>query len=137
MSRLYGDRPLHLLAHLASFALVGFVLLQLVDTRAVANIALWFLGAVILHDLVLLPFYSAIDRAGARLGPAVNHVRVPLALSALMLLVYFPLILGRSTANLEGVSGAPHDGFLGRWLLVSGGLFLASAVLYAVRSRRG
>jgi len=132
----YGDTPLHLLAHLASFALVGFVLLQILDTRAVGQIALWFLGAVILHDFLLLPFYSGIDRVGSRLGPAVNYLRVPLALSALMLLVYFPLILRRSTGNLDGVSGAPHEGYLGRWLLVSAVLFVVSAVLYVVRRRR-
>ena len=132
----YGDTPLHLLAHLAALALVGFILLQLIDTRAVGNIALWFLGAVILHDFLLLPFYSGIDRLGARIGPAVNYLKVPLALSALMLLVYFPLILRRSTGNLDGVSGAPHDGYLGRWLLVSAALFVVSAVLYVLRGRR-
>ncbi len=135
----YGDTPLHLLAHLAALALAGFAVLQLVGSRAVGNIALWFLGAVILHDFLLLPFYAGIDRVGSRLARsvrAVNYLRVPLALSALLLLVYFPVILSRSTSTLDGVSGAQHSGFLGRWLLVTAALFVVSAVLYVVRGRR-
>ena len=141
MSRLgarYGASPLHALAHLAAFALAGFALLQLVDVRAAFNVLAWFVGAVVLHDLVLLPFYSTLDRLAQSVGGrvrAVNHLRVPAGLSALLLLVHFPLILGRSTRNVEGVSGAPAEGYLERWLLVSGLLFAASAVLYVARSR--
>ena len=110
MSRRYGASPLHALAHLGAFALAGFALLQLVEVRAAGNVLVWFIGAVVLHDFLLLPFYSALDRAAQAVGGrarAVNHLRVPLGLSALLLLVSFPLILGRSTARLEQVSGAP------------------------------
>ena len=120
MSR-YGASPLHALAHLAAFALAGFALLQLVDMRDAANVLVWFIGAVVLHDFVLLPFYSTLDRAAqAASGDAVNYVRVPVGLSALLLLVYFPLILGRSTGKLEQVSGAPAPDYLARWLLITG-----------------
>ncbi len=137
--RRYGASPLHALAHLAAFALAGFALLQLVDVRAAGNVLVWFVGAVVLHDFVLLPFYSALDRAAQAVGgrvPAVNHLRVPAGLSALLLLVFFPLILGRSTDKLEHVSAAPAADYLARWLLISGALFAGSAVLYVARSRR-
>jgi len=136
-ARRYGASPLHALAHLAAFALAGFALLQLADVRAAGNLLLWFVGAVVLHDLVLLPAYSALDRLALRaVGGGINYVRVPAGLSGLLLLVYFPLILGRSTAKLEQVSGAPAPDYLARWLLISGALFAASAVLWVARSRR-
>ena len=134
--RRYGASPLHALAHLAAFALAGFALLQLVDVRAAGNVLVWFIGAVVLHDFLLLPFYSALDRAAqAAGGRAVNHLRVPVGLSALLLLVSFPLILGRSTAKLEQVSGAPAADYLARWLVITVALCAGSAALYLVRSR--
>ena len=63
----------------------------------------------------------------------VNYLRVPAGLSALLLLVYFPLILGRSTGKLEQVSGAPAPDYLARWLLITGVLFAGSAALYVER----
>lgn len=134
--RRYGASPLHALAHLAAFALAGFALLQLVDVRAAGNVLAWLVGAVLLHDFVLLPFYSALDRAAQAAGTAVNYVRVPAGLSALLLLVFFPLIMGRSTGRLEQVSGAPAADYLARWLLITGVLFAGSAALYLARSRR-
>ena len=135
--RRYGASPLHALAHLAAFALAGFALLQLVDVRAAWNVFAWLLAAVVLHDFVLLPFYSALDRvAQAASGDAVNYLRVPVALSALLLLVFFPLILGCSTGKLEQVSGAPAADYLARWLLITGALCAGSAVLYGRRVRR-
>jgi hypothetical protein len=136
-ARRYGASPLHALAHLVAFALAGFALLQFVDVRAAGNLLLWFVAAVVLHDLVLLPAYSGLDRIAQRtVGDGINYVRVPAGLSGLLLLVFFPLILGRSTAKLEQVSGAPAPDYLARWLLISGVLFAGSAVLYVWRSRR-
>ena len=136
--RRYGASPLHALAHLAAFALAGFALLQLLDVRAAWNVFAWLLAAVVLHDFVLLPFYSALDRAAqAASGDAVNYLRVPVALSALLLLVFFPLILGCSTGKLEQVSGAPAADYLARWLLITGVLCAGSAVLYGRRVAQG
>ena len=135
----YGASPVHALAHLAAFALAGFVVLQFLDLRATVNVLIWFVAAVVLHDFVLLPFYSGLDRAAQAIGgrrAAVNYLRVPVGLSGLLLLVFFPLICGRSTGKLEQVSGAPAADYLARWLLISGALCAASAVLYLVRSRR-
>ena len=134
----YGSSPLHLLLHLAVFALVAWVALSIADARGVANIVFWFVAALVLHDLVLLPFYTAIDRASARAVPrgAINHVRIPLALSALLLLLFFPPILGLNDGSFARVAGLEPSGYLERWLLVTAVLFAGSAVLYAARSRR-
>ena len=134
----YGASPLHLVLHVAVFAAVAWVALQVTDAREAQNIVLWFVAAIVLHDLVLLPFYSAIDRAGRRgaTSSAVNYVRVPAALSAVLLLLFFPPILGRNEESFARVAGVEPSGYLERWLLVTAGLFAASAVLYVVRSRR-
>ena len=63
MRRRYGASPVHLLAHLALLPLAAWALLTVLDFRAASNVVLWLVGAVILHDLVLLPAYSALDRA--------------------------------------------------------------------------
>lgn len=136
----YGATPLHLLAHGIALALAGYALLQVMDARGAGNIALWLIGAVILHDFALLPVYSALDGAirgvTVRRRPAVNFLRVPLALSALLLLVYFPVISGRSEPAFRTVSGLSLEGYLGRWLLLSAGLFAASALLFVLSGRR-
>ena len=60
--RRYGEGPWHLVAHLIAFAIAAFALVQLLDERRWVNFLAWFIGAALLHDLVLLPIYSAIDR---------------------------------------------------------------------------
>ena len=134
MGRLYGAHPLHLLAHAVVLPLAAFAILQLAGVRAASNIGLWFVGAVLLHDFLLLPAAAGADRAIRAAAPgAVNHVRVPTALSALLLLVFFPLICGRSDATFRGVSGVELHGYAERCLLFTAGLFAVSAVIYLVR----
>lgn len=138
MKARYGASPLHLVVHVALFAAFAWVALQVVDAREAQNIALWFVAAIVLHDLALLPFYSALDRIGRRgvRGPQVNYVRIPAALAGLLLLLFFPPILGRNEGSFARVAGVEPSGYLERWLLVTAALFFASAVLYVVRSRR-
>lgn len=138
MRRRYGAGPLHLLLHLAVFAAVAWVATSVADARAATNIVAWFVVAIVAHDLLLLPFYSLIDRAELALAPraAVNYVRVPLALSGLLLLLFAPAILGRNEGSFANVAGVAPSGYLQRWLLVSAALFAASAVLYAVAGRK-
>ena len=71
----YGASPIHLLAHLILLPIVGWALLTVLDFRAASNVVLWLVGAVILHDLVLLPAYSALDRARARRRPRRDQLR--------------------------------------------------------------
>jgi len=127
----YGASPVHLLAHLAALALAAWALLQIPGLGNWQRIVVWLIAAVVLHDLVLFPAYTVAGRLVGR-SP---YVRVPLALSALLLLVFFPVMCGKGEGAYTRVSGVEWDGYAERWLLVSALLFLGSGILYAVRSR--
>ncbi|MER6620430.1 hypothetical protein [Streptomyces sp. NPDC000931] len=125
---------------LCSFVLCAYAGVRLLEGDWVM-VALWFVGAAVIHDLVLVPLYAAADRvlvkgAGRRRG-WVNYVRVPAALSGLLLLVWFPLIGGRVSERYAGVAGLSADGFVVRWLIVTAVLFGGSAVVFAVRAGWG
>ncbi len=130
--------PFQILLLACSFALAGYAGARLFadDWRGVA---LWLVGAALLHDLVLLPLYALADRALVRgLGSAgrrewTMYVRVPAALSALLLLVWFPLISGMVDQRYRSATGLSADGFLARWLLITAVLFGGSALLLAIR----
>ncbi|WP_218135894.1 hypothetical protein [Nonomuraea jiangxiensis] len=111
----------------------------------------WFVGAVILHDLVLFPLYSAADFAarsstartprrrrtaarppGRRPAP-INYLRLPTAFSGLLLLVWSPLILHGAEPNYRAAVGLSTIPYLTRWILVTLVLFAASALLYVLR----
>ena len=146
----YGAGPWHLLAHVIAFAIAAFALVQLLDEKRWVNFLGWFLAAAVLHDLVFLPLYSVVDRVvhGALAGvlgrrshsprrvPIVNFVRVPALISGVLLLVYFPLILGPADAGYFSATGHHPSGYLRNWLLITVALFAASGLLYAVRSWR-
>ncbi|MFK0237531.1 hypothetical protein [Streptomyces vinaceus] len=144
--RRYGASPLHLLLVLASFALAVYAGLRLFQGDTL-GVAVWFVGAALLHDLVLLPLYSVTDRAvqalipqgpdGGRPPPrlSVNHVRVPAFVSGVLLLVWWPLVLHR-VEHYTAATALPADGFLGRWLLITATLFAASALVLVVRTWR-
>ncbi len=144
----YGAQPLHLIAVAVSLLLSGYGLLRITELPGAGRIFLWLLVAALLHDLVALPLYSAllriahgtagraIESRGAMLL-ALNHVRIPAAISALLLLVYFPLILRIDPERYEDTTGIGLDPYLSRWLLISAALFLGSGVIYALRLRRG
>lgn len=136
LRRLERESPLRLVLLLCSFALTGYAGLRLLSGDWF-DIVLWIVGAAILHDLVLLPLYALADRAVGAVLPAaarwINHVRVPVFLSGLLMLVWFPLILGRQARRYEHATGLSADVFWPRWLLITAGLFGASAVWLAIR----
>ena len=134
MRKAYGASPAHLAGHLALFALTGYVLALLLDARAVANMLLWFVGAALVHDFVLAPAYLVVDRLLVRLPRAVNYVRIPLLVSGLLALVWFPLMLGLSSGAYENVAGIPVEGYGQRWLGVSAALFAVSALAFTGRA---
>ena len=143
--KVYGATPLHLLGHLLAFAAFAWALSQILGGGYVVNYIAWFVGAAVLHDIVVLPIYSLIDRIGrregrrawgARFGSAINYVRAPAIISAILLLVYSPEIIGYSAKNYRDDTGHPLPSILTNWLLVTAGLFLASALLYAARRVR-
>ena len=141
--RWYGANPLHLLALLGCFALAGYAAAQLVPSRPL-GVAVWFLGAVVAHDLLLVPRYSLADRSATaairhRAPPLpaiawINYLRVPAALSGLLLLVWFPLILRLHTRYHASTTLSPNP-YLWHWLGATGVLFLLSAVTFALRLR--
>ncbi len=140
--RLYGAGPLQLLALAASFALAAAALSRLLDAGAAAtNVALWLGGAVVVHDLILFPLSAALDRIAGTVPalrgvPAINYLRVPALLSGLLFAVWFPLILGLSERRYETATRLSTEVYLPRWLAITGALFLASGLLYALRLRR-
>jgi len=127
----YGASPVHLLAHLGALALAGWALVQIPGLGNWPRIGVWLVAAVVVHDLVLWPAYAI----GGRLVGRSPYVRVPLATSALLALVFFPVMCGKGEAAYTRVSGAGWDGYAERWLLVSALLFAVSGALYAVRTR--
>jgi ubiquinone/menaquinone biosynthesis C-methylase UbiE len=146
--RWYGASPLHLLTMAGSFALAGFAAAELLPNNLI-GIPVWFVGAVIGHDLILMPLYSLADRSALAVfrhsplklpaGPWINYLRIPAGLSGLLLLIWFPLILRRPT-RFPVSTTLPLDPYLWHWLAVTGALFLLSAVALAVRlgtARRG
>ena len=146
--RRYGAGPAHLVSLLLCVAVAGYAVLRWLDSPSAVRLVVWFAGAVIAHDLVLFPVYSALDRLlrrGTRTSrariPVVNHVRVPALLSGLLLLVWFPLVFRKPDAAYRAATGLDTSPYLTRWLVVSAGLFAGSALLYGARwlraSRRG
>jgi hypothetical protein len=134
LRRLYAASPLHLLAHLALLPLCAWALLEMLGGRGASNVALWLVTSVVVVDLVVLPLYSGLDWTGRRLfRGAINYVRVPVALSLLMLVVFWGTIGERGEGAYRAASGLEYSGYAERWLLVSGALFAGSALLYLVR----
>jgi hypothetical protein len=144
---LYGENPLHLLAMLGCFALVGYVVSFVYEDPSVPALLIWFVGAVIAHDLVLYPLYALADRplVFARRArrrdpdrrpprvPAINHVRAPVLGSLVLGLIYLPTITRHGEDALRFTSGLDAAGIFRHWLLITAALFLGSAVIYAVR----
>jgi len=143
--RRYGNNPLHLLSVVTCFALAGYAALQASDGPRPLRMAVWFVGALIAHDLVLFPLYALADRGLTRVLPSrrtpiglggLNYLRAPALISGLLLLMFFPLILRRSEGPYGAASGLDQSPYLGHWLLITAVLFGLSAVLYAVAAGR-
>lgn len=143
LRRHYGEGPLHLIAVIASLAIVGYAFLEIVQRPAPASFAVFFAGAIVVHDLIAFPIYSALDRIAGRAvsrvpagRDAVNYLRVPAVLSGFAFVVWFPLILALDPARYEAAAGRAPVDYLGRWLALTGVLFLGSGIVYAIRRRR-
>jgi Kef-type K+ transport system membrane component KefB len=135
---LYGSTPLHLIALAASLALTAFTALKIAEYPTAFEIALWLVGAALVHDLVLFPLYTLLGllAGGNRPRRATNFVRVPAMISGLLFLMFVPLICSLAPDSYEGASGLRPEPYLERWLAITAVLFLASGLLYALRARR-
>ena len=145
--RRYGAGPLHLGAHLVALAIVAFAFDRILSAGGVPELLVLYLGLVIGHDLIFVPLYTGLDRvmrrmlaplsSSDRIGiPMINHVRGPLLISALLLLIYAPLISGAADQNYFSYSGHHLEHYLRNWLLITGALLLGSAVIYLLRVGR-
>jgi hypothetical protein len=149
LHRFYGAGAAHLLGVSICLAVAGAAAAIVAGDAAWPVMLVWFLAAVLLHDVVLFPLYAAGDRlvdatAGRgngrrrtrpRVSP-VNHVRVPLLGAGLTFLLFLPGILGRGEPAVRAASGLDTAPVAGRWLLLVAGLALASALVYVVRVLR-
>lgn len=136
----YGAGPAHLLATVASLAIAGAAVVGWTQRpRDLTNVLIWFGAAIVLHDLVLLPVYSLLDRVTVGRLPMrmAAYVRVPALVSALVLAAVFPTVLGFGAHQEHNASGIVEHGYLAHWLLLTGVLFALSGFAYALGSRRG
>lgn len=145
--RLYGrDGPGHLLAMLLTYAITGYAVWALFQNPKPWTVLLWLGLAIVVHDFVFLPLYTALYRLARRLGGAgpdrrrrviaLQHVAVPFMVSFLVLLAALPLIMTLSPANYRPTTGMTQEPYLERWLVFTGALLLLSALAYVVRVRR-
>jgi hypothetical protein len=161
--RHYGASPLHLVAFIASVAVTGLAVKGWLDEPAISirYILIWFVGAIIAHDMVVLPLYTAVDRLALSISrwghgrpadsgpvergvaapapprsPGWVYVRVPLILSAMLLLVFGAEILREGNATFRAASGHTQDVYLSRYLIVVGALFFLSGLAYVRSSAR-
>jgi hypothetical protein len=137
---LYGARPWHVIVLLACFAVAGYAGSLLLGDPALLTILVWFVGAAVLHDVVLFPLYALADRALVSVAarrrlrvPIVNHVRVPALASGLTLLMFLPGIIRQGEGTHLAATGLDQQPYLGRWLWLVAAFFAASAIVYLVR----
>jgi hypothetical protein len=140
----YGGRPSHLLAMFITLTLATYAWTRIFQHPEAWKVVLWFIGAIVVHDFVLLPLYVALYAAAFRAldasrGPErvmlLHHLVVPAVISGLLLLIWLPEILRLSSANLRLLAHLSEQGYLGRWLAITGALFTCSALLFLFRRR--
>lgn len=137
LRRWYGSGPAHLVT-LTLGAVVGlYAGIKLVEADP-WGVIVWLLAAAVLHDIVLVPAYTGLDRAAR--GPLrdsrppfwYDHIRVPVLLAGLLLLVFFPLIL-RFPGSFPRITGTSLEVYLPRYLALVASLFALSGLALVVR----
>ncbi|HET9256971.1 MAG TPA: hypothetical protein VFO16_17485 [Pseudonocardiaceae bacterium] len=143
MSTMTRRESVRLLALLGSFVVAGYAGARLLAGNPAA-IGGWFVGSAIAHDLLLFPLYAGCDAAlvwllrhrpaWAVLGGVrwLNYLRVPAAISGVLLLVWAPLILRLPTV-IQAASGLSAQPLLPHWLGVTAVLFAISIAVLTVR----
>jgi hypothetical protein len=142
--RLYGGPVWSLPLLLGCLTVTGYVAEKILSGPMALRIFVWFAAAAVLHDFVLFPAYSAIDRLvsatqrnldSAR-QPVINYFRVPASLSVLMLLICLPTILGRGSGTFHAASGLGQTNTFLRWILLSVSFFAVSGAVFVLRLLR-
>lgn len=146
LARHGGGALVRLVLVLACFALVAYTVDQLlIDDPSLVSVAIWFFGALFLHDLVLFPLYAGGDRVLALVlkvlprtrVPLVNHVRIPVLGAGLSLIMFLPGIIRQGTATAIAASGLGQEPFRERWVYLTLALFAVSAVIWLLRTLAG
>jgi hypothetical protein len=118
----------------AGLALAGYAVWQVHADPDRIHLAIWFLGAVVGHDLVLFPLYAGADGLLVRLARrSVNYLRVPLLASGLTFLLFLPGIIRQGAGSYLAATGLTQQPFLARWLWLVAGFFAASALVFLIR----
>ncbi len=123
----YGRGPLHLAGHLVFFALAGYAFAQIAGIANAWRVVAWLVGAVVLHDFVLWPLYTAADRV------APHVLRVPAVLSLVVALAFLPMLGERGEGAYRRVSGLEWSGYLQRWLVLTAVLFAVTGLVALAR----
>jgi hypothetical protein len=145
--RLYGASPLHLLAVTAGLTIVAVALDGwLKPGTHIIGILAWLAACAVAYEVAVIPLASLLDRFALRSSPgrtsrrghgtARNYVRVPALLSALLLLVFLPLIFTFGTNSFIQSTGDAPPSYLTRWLLATAAMFAISAVVYGLSVAR-
>ena len=140
----YGAAPVHLLAIIVSFVIVGAAFVNWFHARThIGNILVWYVGCLLAIEFILIPLAWVLDRTaheqvsrrGRRplRGAGWAYVRIPAMLSGLMLIVFLPLILRLGDSTFRAYTGMTTSVYLIRWLTASAAIFACSALLYAAR----
>jgi hypothetical protein len=149
----YGAHPAHLLLLIAAAAVAGWAVLQWLHAPTPVRLLVWFGAAVIGHDLIAFPIYTGLDRllirviagtsasdAAASISrwrrAAINHIRFPVLLSGLLLLMWYPLIFKQSEGVYFAASGQHQSPYLGNYLLAVAVLFGGSLLTFLLRLAR-
>jgi len=144
----YGAGPLHLLGVLFALAISAYALSRVFGLLPQPlSFFIWFVGAIVLHDLLFLPGYSLLGKGVARAVAggeprsrvriaALNHLRVPVLLAGLALLVFFPLVLRTGESSFTSANGLTPDVYLGRWLALTAVLLIGSLLVFCIRLPR-
>lgn len=125
---------------LACFALAYYAVdLLLIADPSVLGVAIWFAGALVLHDFVLFPLYAGGDRILTLVlprtrVPLINHVRIPVLGAGLSLLMFLPGIIEQGTATHLAATGLSQEPYRERWVWLTVALFTVSAVIWLVRT---
>ncbi len=151
--KVYGAHPAHLLLLIVAAAVAGWAVLQWLHAPTPVRLLVWFAAAVIGHDLIAFPIYTGLDRlliraiagssaAGAAASisrwrrAAINHIRFPVLLSGLLLLMWYPLIFKRSDGVYFAASGQHQSHYLSNYLLAVALLFGGSLLILLLRLAR-
>jgi hypothetical protein len=128
---------------LGCFALAAYTVdLLLLGDASLLWVAVWFVGALVLHDLVLFPLYAGGDRILSLVlralprtrVPLVNHVRIPVLGAGLTLLLFLPGIIRQGSGTHLAATGLDQQPYRENWAWLTAGLFAVSAMVWVVRT---